>query len=82
MPSHAHVQVKKSSWNPFPMRIWLAWMGATMSAAVVIVIFLYQNFQTKDAFSEYKQEQYRFETDLVKRLERIEDKIDRSLGER
>jgi hypothetical protein len=42
-----------------------------------ITVFFYVNFETKDAFAEYKSEQIRIQDELFKRLDRIEDKIDR-----
>lgn len=72
-----HTQVRKG-WNPIPFRVWIAWMGLSLSATVGVVIFLYQNFETKDSFDQYKQEQLRFEDELIRRLDRIENKLDQS----
>lgn len=66
----------KNLWNPLSIEQWVAWLGATVVAAVGITSFFYVNFETKDAFAEYKQEQEQIQQDLFKRLYRIEDKID------
>lgn len=52
----------RRGWNPFTMQQWLAWLGATMIAAMTLVVFLYQNFSTR--------------VDVEKRFDRIENKLD------
>ena len=58
--------------NPFGMSEWIAWVGATVAAAVSITVYAYNNFETKSQAVESK-------TDLVQRLDRIEGKVDRLL---
>lgn len=55
-------------------KYWLAWTGAGLTAGIIAVVFLYTTFQTKGEASNFK-------VDLDKRLERIEQKIDKLLGD-
>jgi hypothetical protein len=52
-----------------PMVTWIAWLGATLVAAVTYTAFAYTNFETKDSARESK-------SDIVQRLDRIENKLD------
>lgn len=67
---------KTQSWNPISFDIWVAWLAATAVAVAGATIFFYMNFQTKEAFGEYRNERSHQDEALVRRLERIEDKID------
>jgi len=73
----SYQEEKLRNWNPFSIDQWVAWLGATMVGVAGITVFFYVNFETKDAFAEYKSEQIRIQDELFKRLDRIEDKIDR-----
>ena len=66
-------------WNPFSVETWIAWLGATSVAAVSATIFFYMNFETRDSFADYKANQISIQDDIIKRLDRMEDKIDRIL---
>mgnify|MGYP001499077487 CR=1 FL=1 len=59
-------------WNPFGVSEWVAWVGATVAAAVSITVFAFSNFETKERAVEVK-------SDLVQRLDRIEGKVDKIL---
>lgn len=48
---------------------WVQWIGATGAAAASGIIFLFTTFDTKAGTKEFKDE-------IMRRLERIEDKID------
>lgn len=48
---------------------WVYWLGATITAAMMLTSFAYSNFQTKTEAAVLKN-------DLERRLERIEGKID------
>lgn len=54
---------------------WVAWFGATVTAAVMLCAFAFTTFETK-ADSGIKR------TELQSRLERIDDKLDRLLERR
>jgi len=59
-------------WNPFSAKQWIAWLGATLIAAVACTSFVYANFQTqKDADKT--------ESRIEERLTRIENKQDQTL---
>ena len=63
-------------WNPFKLTQWITWLSAILVAAVGLTSFLFVNFTTKASFDEAKQEKERFDEQLIKRLDRIEDKLD------
>lgn len=71
---------KERAYNPISFDIWIAWIAATGVAVAGITVFFYMNFQTKDAFADYRNERSRQDESLIKRLDRIEDKIDRLLS--
>ena len=48
---------------------WIAWIAATIAAAITLTGFVYANFQTKSEAVEQKG-------DLIQRLDRIEAKVD------
>lgn len=66
-------------WNPFSLEQWIAWLGATVIAAISMTIFFYKNFETKDQLAEYKENQEKYSELFEKRLDRIENKLDRLL---
>lgn len=70
----------KKVWNPFSVDIWIAWLGATAIGVAGITTFFYFNFETKDSFADYKQSQTQSENELIKRLDRIENKLDQLLS--
>lgn len=59
--------------NPFTIPQWIAWLGATVAAAMSMMSYAQTTFQTKEHAKD-KQ----VETD--RRLERIENKIDALLS--
>lgn len=54
---------------------WIAWIAATGTAALTMAAFAYSTFETKEHSAENK-------TDIVSRLDRIEEKLDRALDSR
>ncbi len=54
--------------NP-SMITWIGWIGATVVAALIGCAYAFNTFQTKDDAKETK-------SDIVQRLDRIENKID------
>lgn len=70
---------KNHQWNPFGIKQWLAWIGATATGVGGLTIFLFVNFETKESFASYKQSQERFDKELSDQLMRIENKIDQML---
>jgi len=58
--------------NPFGVAQWIAWLGATVAAAVTLTGFAYQNFQTKD-------DARHVEETLIRRLDLMETKLDAAL---
>jgi sensor domain CHASE-containing protein len=67
------------NWNPFSLDQWIYWLGATIVAAISMMIFLYSNFQTKDNFQDYKEDQKEDQKELIQRLDRLDHKLDRIL---
>lgn len=61
---------ERANWNPFPAQEWIAWLGATVVAAMTMVAYAYSTFETKDSAREHQGT-------LVERLERMESKQDR-----
>jgi len=49
---------------------WLYWVIATASAAFTLTVFAYANFTTSGEFEG-------FQAQLLRRLDRMEDKLDR-----
>lgn len=47
---------------------WIAWFSATLVAAVTLTAFAYQNFETKQDAQEKK-------SDIIQRLDRIENML-------
>lgn len=54
----------------FKTETWIAWIAATLTAALTLSAFAFNSFELKEDARQKKE-------DLIKRLERIEDKIDR-----
>lgn len=67
---------KTKDTSPFTTELWIAWLGATAVGVAGMVTFLYLNFETKDSFAQYKEQQVEMQAEVVKRLDRLEDKID------
>lgn len=66
--------------NPFSLEQWIGWLVASAVGVGGLAAFLYMNFQTRESFVDYRTEHERFEVEIVRRLERIEDKVDQILG--
>jgi len=49
---------------------WLSWLGATLAAAVTASAFAFTHFESQSGAKEKRDE-------IVRRLERIEDKLDK-----
>lgn len=73
------LQRQSEKWNPFTIDQWIGWIIGSMVGIASAAVFLYMNFQTKDSFADYKIERQHFETELSRRLERMEDKLDQIL---
>lgn len=64
-----------------PVIEWIIpWLAATAVGVAGLTTFVYMNFQTKEAFAEYRSQRNLQDDGLIKRLDRIEDKIDRLLS--
>lgn len=61
---------EKTEWSPFSATQWIAWLGATLIAAVTVVAYAYQNFETKDEARDHTG-------NVMQRLDRMESKQDR-----
>ena len=65
---------------PIKMNQWIAWLGATIVAALTMASFAFTTFETKDHVQETKQDlrleirEMRMET--MQRFDRLESKID------
>lgn len=80
----------KRSWNPFSVVQWIAWLGATLAAGIMAMIFIYSTFQTKSDAAQSRDSQQsgmgdlkanvgELKEDMVHRMDRIENKVDRLL---
>jgi hypothetical protein len=47
--------------------------------ALAALAYIYGNFMTTSAFSQYQTQQNKFEAEIINRLNRIENKIDNKL---
>lgn len=54
----------------FSAEQWIAWIGATVAAAVMLSAYAFTNFETKEESKEKRES-------IEKRLDRIDDKLDR-----
>lgn len=80
----------KRSWNPFSVVQWIAWLGATLTAGVMAMIFIYSTFQTKSDAAQSRENQQsgivdikanvgELKEDIGHRMDRLENKVDRLL---
>jgi hypothetical protein len=60
---------------------WVSWLMGSIMGVISVVIFLYGNFLTKESFADYRNEHQRFEAEIMRRLERIEEKLDQMIQE-
>lgn len=63
----------------FSLDQWIAGCFALAIGVGALTSFFYVNFQTKESFDEYKESQLLFQEAVDRKLERIEDKLDRAL---
>lgn len=72
--------MEKKDWNPFGAATWIAWLGATLMAGISMVTYAFEMFETKsEAKSQYEVTQKIVDDhheDLVKRMDRLENKVD------
>lgn len=61
---------EQQAFNPFPAAQWIAWIGATVAAALTGLAFAYSTFETKDNAHEHMGT-------VEQRLDRLETKLDR-----
>ena len=73
--------VIRAKWNPFSASTWIAWLGATVFAALTIVAYAYAVFETKDeSKAKHEAEQKIIDThhtELIQRMDRFENKLDK-----
>ena len=53
----------------FQATSWIAWLGATATAAVTLTVFAFENFETKEHAKEAQ-------TTSQRQLDRLESKVD------
>lgn len=73
-------ETHKKVWNPFSVDLWIAWIAATGVGVATMTTFIYSNFETKESFSEYRQSQTVSQEEMIKRLDRIETKLDQMIS--
>lgn len=65
---------------------WIPWIGATLVATMAYTAFAFQTFETRDHANESKSQMMKNvdenKGDIVQRLVRMEDKMDRLIKER
>lgn len=71
--------MSRREWNPFGAAQWIAWLGATAIAATGLTVFAYREFATKAEAKESAEAQSTGISQLDRRLDRIEGKVDRIL---
>lgn len=59
--------------NPFTIPQWIAWLGATVAAAVSMMVYAASTYETKEHSKEVRDS-------LERRLDRIESKLDRLIA--
>jgi hypothetical protein len=67
----------KATEEPIPSTQWVSWIAATATAASILVSFVFSNFVTKAEAETLRSKVAELQEQLNRRLERIEDKIDR-----
>lgn len=55
--------------NPFTIPQWIAWLGATVAAAVSMMVYAASTYETKEHSKEIRDS-------VERRLERMENKLD------
>lgn len=72
--------MKNPSWT-----LWIAWFGATLMACAMLCGFVFLTFQTKSDAAQLREvdqkAQSESKSDMVQRLDRIENKVDKLLNE-
>ncbi len=58
---------------------WISWGGALIVSSIAAVVFLFNTFVTSLAFNSYKEDQIEISQMTIKRLDRIETKLDEVL---
>ncbi len=59
--------------NPFTIPQWIAWLGATVAAAVSMMVYAASTYETKEHSKEVRD-------GVERRLDRIESKLDRLIA--
>lgn len=55
--------------NPFTIPQWIAWLGATVAAAISMMVYIASTYETKEHSKEIRDS-------VERRLERMENKLD------
>lgn len=58
-------------------KVWVPWIAASVASMVALTSFCYLTFETKDEAHQAQEARDRYEEAMIKRLDRIEDKLDR-----
>lgn len=58
---------------------WISWIAATVSAAVVLTAFAYQNFETKEDSKEKKQDIMEAIRSMDQKVDKLDRKVDKIL---
>lgn len=61
-----------ADWSP----IWVTWLVASAAGVAAATSFFYMTFETKKEADQVRTDQVRFEDELLKRIDRIESKVD------
>jgi len=59
--------------NPFTIPQWIAWLGATVAAAISMMVYIASTYETKEHQKENRDQ-------IERRLERMENKLDRLIS--
>lgn len=66
--------------NPFSFKTWVTWVCVAITGMVGVTSFCYTTFETRDAFALDKESRNRYEDEMNKRLDRIENKLDQLMN--
>lgn len=63
----------------FSTEQWMVWLLSFITITGGCIVFIYANFETRVTADENKQSQSRIDEVILKRLDRMEDKLDQLL---
>lgn len=68
-------EVTKVLW-PFSIDQSIGWFCAMGVGIATLTTYFFQTFETKDSFNDYRMSQERYDAEIIKRLDRMDSKLD------